>query len=148
MNFERVTFEKLVHDAEHFVVFANDPYIESYPEFLKYFESLDIIEKHHLIISGHFVYGWMPTIIQMNMRGLEKVLFLLNAAKSGHVLKIDELETLKHCINNSMVGLSKLLHFINPRDYAIWDSRIYRYLTGKKSQYGVNKTENYYTILR
>jgi len=46
-----------------------------------------------------------------------------------------------------MVGLSKLLHFINPIDYAIWDSRIFKYITEKKSQYGIDKVENYLAYL-
>ena len=147
MNFKNLNIEKLKRDAEKFTVSANDSYIESYPEFLKYFESLELIEKHHLIISSHFVYGWMPTIIHIDTKNVERVLFLLNAAKSGHELKLDELEILKYCINNSMVGLSKLLHFMNPRDYAIWDSRIFKYLTGKKSQYGIDKVKNYFAYL-
>lgn len=148
MTFKNLNIDRLKIDVENFAVFANDSYIESYPEFLKYFESLKLIEKHHLIISSHFVYGWMPTIIQIDTRDLNKVLFLLNAAKSGHELTINELEILKSCINNSMVGLSKLLHFINPQDYAIWDSRIFKYLTGKKSQYGIDKAVNYNAYLK
>jgi len=147
MDFKKLTFERLLDNAEQFWIFANDSYVETYPEFLKYFESLNLIEKHHLIISSHFVYGWMPTIIYIDTKEIDKVLFLLNAVKSGHDLKLNELETLKFCINNSMVGLSKLLHFINPRDYAIWDSRILRYITGKKSQYGIDKPENYLAYL-
>ncbi|WP_321995783.1 hypothetical protein [Draconibacterium orientale] len=147
MNFKNLNIEKLKRDAENFSVSGNDSYIESYPEFLKYFEYLELIEKHHLIISSHFVYGWMPTVIHLDTKNIEKVLVLLNAAKSGQELKLDELEILKYCINNSMVGLSKLLHFMNPRDYAIWDSRIFKYLTGKKSQYGIDKVKNYSAYL-
>lgn len=148
MTFKNLNIERLKKDAESFTVFANDSYIETYPEFLKYFESLKLIEKHHLIISSHFVYGWMPTIIRIDIKDLDKVLFLLNAAKSGHELNINELEILKYCINNSMVGLSKLLHFMNPQDYAIWDSRIFKYLTDKKSQYGIDKAKNYHDYLK
>ncbi|HRL70351.1 MAG TPA: hypothetical protein PLT79_01470, partial [Flavobacterium sp.] len=42
------------------------------------------------------------------------------------------LEIVKKCINNSLVRISKLLHFINPSIYAIWVSRIFRYITRKK----------------
>lgn len=143
MNFTNLTYENLKRDAERFSLTENDSYIEAYPEFLRYFDLLERIEKHHLIISSHFVYGWMPTIIHLNTKEIDQVIFLLNAVKSGHSLKLEELKTLKYCINKSMVGLSKLLHFINPDKYAIWDSRIYRYITGVKSQYGINKAENY-----
>ena len=90
----------------------------------------------------------MPTIIHINTKEIDTVLTLLNAVKAGHRLGLEELEILKCCINNSMVGLSKLLHFINPENYAIWDSRIYRYIKGKKSQYGIDKAENYNKYLR
>lgn len=148
MNLTNLTFEKLKWHAEHFSVLANDSYIEAYPEFLKYFDSLDKIEKHHLIIASHFVYGWMPTIIHLDIKEIDRVLPLLNAAKSGHILELEELEILKRCINNSMVGLSKLLHFINPTHYAIWDSRIFTYITEKKSQYGIAKAKNYLAYLK
>jgi len=42
------------------------------------------------------------------------------------------------------VGGSKFLHFINPNRYAIWDSRVYRSITGDQPHgYRVNKIENY-----
>lgn len=40
----------------------------------------------------------------------------------------NELLFLKRSFNNSLVGVSKLLHFINPRVYAIWDSRVFSFL--------------------
>ena len=90
----------------------------------------------------------MPTIIHLNLEQKDKVLFLLNAVKSGHILTINEIEVLKKTINNSLVGLSKLLHFINPKDYAIWDSRIFRYLTEKKSSYGIDRPQLYLDYLQ
>jgi len=110
--------------------------------------NIDRIEKHHLVIASHFVYGWMPTIIQLNLKQKDKVLCLLNATKNEHILNKSELEILKSSINNSLVGLSKLLHFINPKNYAIWDSRIFRYLTEKKSYYGIDEPEHYLKYLK
>jgi hypothetical protein len=62
-------------------------------------------------------------------------------------LTVNEIGILKKSINNSLVGLSKLLHFINPKDYAIWDSRIFRYLTEKKSSYGIDRPQLYLDYL-
>lgn len=39
-----------------------------------------------------------------------------------------DLVLLKKSFNNSLVGVSKLLHFINPNIYAIWDSRVFGFL--------------------
>ena len=138
---KNLNIETILKDAEKFTLAENDSYIQTYPEFLKYFEKINAgeINEHNLIIASHFVYGWMPTIIHLDLEFKDKVLFLLNAVKSGYILDVNELEILKKTINNSLVGLSKLLHFINPRDYAIWDSRIFRYLTEKKSSSGIDR---------
>jgi len=139
---------ELVKKEMEYFVFDNNSYIDSYTEFIKYFQQINKIEKHHLIISSHFVYGWMPTIISLNQDNLHEVLRLLNQVKQGHLLTANELALLKNCINNSMVGLSKLLHFIRPDIYAIWDSRIFKFLTGKKSTYGINKPTAYLKYLQ
>ncbi len=146
---KNLNFETILRDAENFIPTENDSYVKTYPEFLKYFENIDAgdIDEHNLVIASHFVYGWMPTILHLDLKNKGEVLKLLNAVKSGHLLNIEELETLKSSINNSLVGLSKLLHFINPRDYAIWDSRIYRYLTEQKSSYGIDKPQLYIDYL-
>ena len=147
---KNLNFETILKDAEKFLRTENDSYIQTYIEFIKYFEQINAgeINEHNLVIASHFVYGWMPTIIHLKLEQKEKVLFLLNAVKSGHILKVNVLELLKKSINNSLVGLSKLLHFINARDYAIWDSRIFRYLTEKKSSYGIDRPQLYLDYLK
>ncbi len=146
---KNLNFETILKDAENFSLVGSHSYVEVYPEFIKYFDSISgTIDEHHLVISSHFVYGWMPTILNLNLENKGQVLSLLNAVKKGHLLTFDEIDILKKCINNSLVGLSKLLHFINPTDYAIWDSRIFRYITEKKSQYGIGKLESYLEYLQ
>ncbi|MEH6521491.1 hypothetical protein [Sulfitobacter sp.] len=74
------------------------------------------------------VYGWMPTILKnwkFENFGVEfpvEVVKGLNDAEAGKefLSKIDAVSP----INNSWVGLSKLLYFLNPELFPIWDSRI------------------------
>ncbi len=140
------TLKNLLLAAESFTI-SNSSYQKSYQEFLKYFQSVDIITEHHLIISSHFIYGWMPTILHIDTSNIHRVLTSLNDAKSGRLLTADDLENIKGFMNNSMVGTSKLLHFIHPNIYAIWDSRVFRYMTGKKSSYSINKPGAYLDYL-
>lgn len=146
---KNLNFEMIFKDAKKFIRTENDSYTQTYTELIKYFDKIKAgeINEHNFVIASHFVYGWMPTIIYLDLDQKDEVLFLLNAAKSGHILTVNELELLKKSINNSLVGLSKLLHFINPKDYAIWDSRIFRYLTEKKSSYGIDKPQLYLDYL-
>ena len=147
MEFKNLTFEKLLFDASTFDVDSKESYILTYPEFLNYFKRVERLDKHNLVIGSHFVYGWMPTIIELKLDNHYDSLDYLNKAKSGELLNESELAHLKSCINNSMVGLSKLLHFINPNVYAIWDSRIFRYLTEKNTAYGIDKPASYLEYL-
>ena len=49
-----------------------------------------------------------------------------------------------------MVGVSKFLHFISPKKYAIWDSRVYSYINNgiKPHNYQMKKPELYVEYLK
>jgi len=72
---------------------------------------------------------------------------LLNTAKAGSQLSAQEVDQVKGLVNNSVVGASKLLHFVNPRLCAIWDSRICKYLEGRAHAYLVNSVDRYLAYL-
>jgi hypothetical protein len=130
--------EKFLNDCKNFD--AKDlnnklfkSYYKSYPEFLKYFNNLKgPLTIHNLIIGINFTYSWMPTIFKFGSDRYDDALKILNNAKNGIPPDEGELNVLKKFLNNSLVGTSKLLHFINPEEFAIWDSKVYYYLTGKK----------------
>ena len=46
-------------------------------------------------------------------------------------------------MNNSNVGDSKLLHFMYPEKYPIWDSKICEIITGKSHHQKVQNAPNY-----
>lgn len=141
-----VSYDQFFEDGKKFEVVRQTDMI-SYPAFLKYFADLKALERDNLIIGINFTYAWMPTIFKFGPDksedklecrledGLECGLRILNCAKRGKALTNKQLEVLKKLFNNSLVGTSKLLHFIRPDVFAIWDSRVYRYL---------KKTEPYY----
>lgn len=124
-------------------------YFVSYPEFLAYFQNSEVVTRHQLIISSNFTYGWMPTILDFDPTHLDDLLSIINSAKKGRIPNESELETLQRCLNKSLVGASKLLHFVNPNSFAIWDNRVYRYLTKTEPHhYRLNKPASYLTYLQ
>ncbi|WP_268223546.1 hypothetical protein [Sinomicrobium oceani] len=129
---KNLCIESLIKEAQRLELNISNSYLKSYPYFIAYFQAIPELKSEHLVIGSHMVYGWMPRVLSYNGYDDERVLQLCNKAKrkEGALLKKEELEYLKSAINNSMVGLSKLLHFINPQHYAIWDSHILRYATG------------------
>ncbi|MFT6841502.1 MAG: hypothetical protein ACJASR_000263 [Psychroserpens sp.] len=128
---QNIPLDKFFRDGNNFEIKRQSDYI-SYPEFLKYFNKLKTITRHNLTIGINFTYGWMPTIFDFRSDNFEEALQILNEAKGGRKLTVDNLVLLKGLLNNSLVGTTKLLHFIDPDNFAIWDSRVYRYLTNQE----------------
>ena len=114
-------------------------YNKPYNHFLHFFKDKAVLTEHDLVISANFTYGWMPTILNFKSCEFNRAVEIINLAKSQKRLTDIQILLLKSLINNSLVGVSKLLHFINPDVYAIWDSRVCRFLTGMSHR---NKVEN------
>ena len=98
-------------------IFKDTPYFDSYFEFLKYFENLDIINHHSLVSSSYFTYEWMPTIFKnFDMdNNTSHSIDIFNKVKKNIEINSDEYFTLVRCVNNSIVGTSKLFHFGNKK---------------------------------
>ena len=144
---KNITPDRFLNDARKTAIQQRSDFI-SYPEFLKYFKTLDEITKHNLVIGINFVYGWMPTIFDFRSDNFDEAIKILNLAKNGtELITEDDLTLLKGLFNNSLVGSTKLLHFINPDKYAIWDSRVYRYLTNKNNYNQIENCSNYLDYL-
>jgi hypothetical protein len=144
-----ITIDKLRNDEKNIIIKKNSSDLISYPEFLKYFLNLESISKHNLIIGINFTYAWMPTIFNFKSNKIDQSVIILNSAKNGYRPNKKELELLKECFNNSLVGTSKLLHFINPEVFTIWDSRIYRYLKNEAPhKYRVENINSYLDFLK
>ena len=116
-----------------------------------------------LICGCHLIYGWMPTIFNLSKKiegkeikekkdalsklGTECVSIIgkiqrlkdemvknENYFKEGDPYFNKDVCVLRKFVNNSVVGVSKLLHFINPKIFPIWDSNICRYVIGENSK--------------
>ena len=68
------------------------------------------------------VYGWMPTILGKSV--WDDSIFELLTRKNDS-FSDEEMKTLLAFVNDSYIGVSKLLHFTDPDHWAIWDSNVY-----------------------
>jgi hypothetical protein len=144
---KKVTVWDIIRDEATVQFEPGDSYLLSYPEFIAYFANLDEITRHNVIIAANFTYGWMPTILTFKSQDLASAVAILNAARGQRVIDERELSALRHLIGNSLVAVSKLLHFVNPHLYAIWDRRVYTYINGSYSQVQIQKPRNYLAYL-
>lgn len=145
-----VLLQRLLLDETKVAFAQDDPYLRSYPEFVRYFQNVPRVQVHNVIIGASFVYSWMPTILKFKTAQFEAAATCLERARQGDVSEGD-LRCVLALVNNSLVGTSKLLHFVNPRVFAIWDSRVCRYLTGAAWHYKVEEVPRfvaYQTLLR
>lgn len=101
------------------------------------------------MIGISFTYSWMPTILKSTkLENPEKIISISNEVKNGQRINEEQLVTLKSAFNNSPVGTSKLLHFINPKQYAIYDSRVFRFFDNEEPyNYKLEKPKTYLEYL-
>ena len=136
---------------------SNDTYIHSYPAMVDFFSSKEILTPNDVVVGIHMVYGWMPTILTIKENDVVSIeeatdlinfFRLYNIERDGFIWDNNEvrekLELLKSKFNNSIVGVSKFLHFMRPDIYPIYDSNIYRCIYQKEPyNYRVNSIKNY-----
>ena len=130
MSFNKNDIDLVFNSLQSYEIeFENTTYFESYFEFVEFFTKIETVDYHSLVISSYFTYGWMPTILKKfnNTDNIDVVITILNKVKNHSDIYESDYRELVNCINNSIVGVSKLLHFINPTDYPIFDSRIKNY---------------------
>lgn len=123
-----------------------DIYVEMYEYYINFFKEKEVLTKNDVVIGIGFTYSWMPTILKnLNLSKLDNVTNILNKVKHGVDISDDDFLLLKEFSNNSLVGASKLLHFINPEDYAIWDSRVFKFLNNNEAahKYKLEKVHVY-----
>lgn len=145
-----ITIDRIKEDEENASLQPNDSFLLSYPEFTKYFSSQKTITEHEFLIGAYFTYGWMPTILDIIKanENLSSAICIVNKVKDRQSIDTIELTKLRDTINNSLVGASKLLHFIDPSKYAIWDSRVYKYIVGNTPySYQISNPDFYVTYL-
>lgn len=107
-----------------------DPVLPLYPHLLAQFAAWTPLTWPDAIVGLHTAYAWMPTIPNLALPAAltaadqAGIVALLNDARQ-RLLTAAELAVLKsRFCNNSMVGSSKLLHFLAPDRYPIWDRRV------------------------
>lgn len=153
MNFERAKrFLQERIDPSSVIPDLPSQYAKSYNALLKLANNLeDDARTENLLMLGCAVYAWMPTILKtwdfsefdsgaLSIRALRACENLDDAASlvSGRVSS--------PLLNNSWVGTSKFLHFINPAIFPIWDSKVAARF-GLEQHYRINSMSAYLSYL-
>jgi hypothetical protein len=133
IEFNYELFKKL-RQAQHKTI-DNDEF-KWFEESYKAFKNFPLNDKKDLIYIIAFAYSWMPTMANFkspidkdlsdligkinSFNGLNS----LNEFVNKEPLAKEILLSLVPIVNNSIVGTSKVLHFVNPNLFPIFDSRV------------------------
>jgi hypothetical protein len=90
----------------------------------------------------------MPTMLRLKSVNFDRAALILNRVRAEGVIPDADLQILIDLMNRSIVGVSKLLHFVNPQKFAIWDSRVATYLYPGLSYYAFQRIRTYRTYLQ
>jgi hypothetical protein len=104
-------------------------YLKMYPHFISYLENAEQIGKQEFIVAAGFTYSWMRASLKLHIEEekLNKAIKVLQEVRlidSFDKAKNIEVSHLKKVVSNSYIGASKLLHFVNPDCFPIYDSNI------------------------
>src|SRR5258708_34684519 len=74
-------------------ILRNDPVHLAYGAFLRFFENKKTLTADDILVGAHMIYGWMPTMLDMNVgdNRLSEITDLLNKVKSGNKLSYQEI---------------------------------------------------------
>ena len=126
---------------------ASEQYLRTYPQLLR---STALLAREMgedaLPAIAHMAYGWMPTILKKFRESKPDIVGPATRCRSFEdasalIQSLDDSP-----INNSWVGLSKVLHFVNPDFFPIWDSRVATHFS-LKNAYQVNKKNHFLEYL-
>lgn len=119
-----------------------DNYLRTYPYFINFFKE-NKLNFQNYVVGVNMIYAWMPTTLNLDLSNKEGIEVVLEKLNKGYDLGLLDYEVLKKSINNSVVGMSKFLHFVEPYKYPIIDSKIYKFITGNKYSVGIDRSITY-----
>lgn len=107
-----------------------------------YSRLLSLAKFDHTISSSEFCqvaalsYTWMPRVVRLFSDHLYEAASLLEEARTAMPADIVDVDLRPIvCCLHSVVGTSKVLHFVNPSVFPIWDSRVERTRLGYEPPY-------------
>jgi len=147
-------FQHLTKKNKKIIQLSNKSiYHQSYPAILSMTQELsDNSDATAIYTLATTVYGWMPTILKQIdlckfLMPRDKIFSRIRSVGSfEEAINLVQDMTDGPPINNSWVGTSKFLHFVNPEWFAIWDSKVALHFDLKS--HALHKRDHYIDYLK
>lgn len=137
--------EKAFKRAEVKKEISAGTYIGVYEDLIAFTKkNIATLDESTLVGLAHMVYGWMPTVLKSIDASDESLCDELKKIERTNQFDVNIASKLMKVTNNSLVGASKLLHFIKPNIYPIYDSRVFRAIINQDMDETASKNADYY----
>ena len=143
----------IVHQATTITIPLGDSYLQTYPYMVDGIKYLMPLNDEKLLIAGSSIFSWMPTQSKIDTTLLSASLKIITSLKTHSLTKANLIQLAKTFRTirgeKSVVAASKLLHFLYPDEYPIWDSRIRtKYSYSPSTDLEEDKYMNYYMTVK
>ena len=145
-DFEAAAKAFVVPDDDSAASRRTRSYLHTYPLLLKRFGELNTPDD--LLFAAMATYAWMGRVLIVDGPVTTETLEAFLRAREAEEPSGADLGHLVGVFNNSIVGVSKMLHFAAPQQHAIWDSKVCHVLHGKSYYHFVNQLDRYRTYER
>lgn len=100
-------------------------YLLTYPHICALVQPGTAVTRTTFLQLAAMTYGWMPRILRLDTSYLSTAVTALQqgATATPQTIRSIAVKDLAACLH-SVVGASKMLHFVNPAVFPIWDSKI------------------------
>ena len=125
-------------------------YLRTYPTLLAHFGKHPLT-PHELQLGALATYAWMATTLIVREDITSDTVDAFERAREAVEPSGEDLAVLVRTFNNSLVGVSKMLHFAAPKRYPAWDSNVARAVYESGDYHvvsSVSKYRAYVTALR
>ncbi len=138
----------LTEKANELTIEPADTYLLTYRHLKSDISEMEFEDEKDLYLAALMVYGWMPTIPDFHTKDgkVTEALAVLRKLKKEtepYIPSEAEIDSISGFLNKSVVGTSKLLHFLNHTVYPIWDSRIQSFISGTTNPSGMQSAAKY-----
>ncbi len=119
-------------------------YLSTYPSIINKAAEIDPNSQQQFYQLALMVYGWMPRVLRIDPIHTQSAIMAMVAARNITIenYKDVNIQHIADCFH-SLVGASKLLHFINPNVFPIWDSKIQAFCGRANAHNAMRNLANY-----
>ena len=124
-------------------------YISTYPDLINFSSSMNSGNAQEFRQLAMMVYGWMPRVLRIDNSYTAQAIKAIDDARQATLSTYQSVcvKDIANCLH-SVVGASKILHFVNPTIFPIWDSKIQAFRCLPNGNYDMSNVSKYFDYVR